>query len=121
MGTAQVRPCLPTSILPCCNKAVKNLFATYFVSLLVTNFSDDQRAVGREPTLLLSRHDIRQAARSRAAIAFLEHDPEKWTPVFRKDHAQTNEPVLCAAAFSFRGAFESCLQHRDRQMLKQRR
>jgi hypothetical protein len=21
--------------------------------------------------------------------AFLEHDPEKWEPVFRKDHAQT--------------------------------
>jgi hypothetical protein len=21
--------------------------------------------------------------------AALEHDPEKWTPVFRKDHAQT--------------------------------
>jgi len=21
--------------------------------------------------------------------AILEHDPEKWTPVFRKDHAQT--------------------------------
>jgi hypothetical protein len=25
-----------------------------------------------------------------SAIALmLEHDPEKWTPVFRKDHAQT--------------------------------
>jgi len=22
-------------------------------------------------------------------MGFLEHDPEKWTPVFRKDHAQT--------------------------------
>jgi hypothetical protein len=24
-----------------------------------------------------------------AAVGFLEHDPEKWIPVFRKDHAQT--------------------------------
>ncbi len=23
------------------------------------------------------------------ALKTLEHDPEKWTPVFRKDHAQT--------------------------------
>jgi hypothetical protein len=23
------------------------------------------------------------------APSLLEHDPEKWTPVFRKDHAQT--------------------------------
>jgi hypothetical protein len=23
--------------------------------------------------------------------AMLEHDPEKWIPVFRKDHAQTRE------------------------------
>jgi hypothetical protein len=23
------------------------------------------------------------------AYRLLEHDPEKWTPVFRKDHAQT--------------------------------
>jgi hypothetical protein len=22
-------------------------------------------------------------------VAALNHDPEKWTPVFRKDHAQT--------------------------------
>jgi hypothetical protein len=22
-------------------------------------------------------------------VATLEHDPEKWKPVFRKDHAQT--------------------------------
>jgi len=22
-------------------------------------------------------------------VAALEHDPEKWVPVFRKDHAQT--------------------------------
>jgi hypothetical protein len=22
-------------------------------------------------------------------VAALEHDPEKWIPVFRKDHAQT--------------------------------
>jgi hypothetical protein len=26
-----------------------------------------------------------------ARFASLEHDPEKWTPVFRKDHAQTKE------------------------------
>jgi hypothetical protein len=25
----------------------------------------------------------------RTDLAILEHDPEKWKPVFRKDHAQT--------------------------------
>jgi len=23
------------------------------------------------------------------SVALIEHDPEKWIPVFRKDHAQT--------------------------------
>jgi protein ImuA len=27
-----------------------------------------------------------------------EHDPEKWTPVFGKDHAPTNKPVLLVAS-----------------------
>jgi hypothetical protein len=26
-----------------------------------------------------------------AGVSSLEHDPEKWTPVFRKDHAQTKD------------------------------
>jgi hypothetical protein len=26
---------------------------------------------------------------ARAGLASLEHDPEKWKPVFGKDHAQT--------------------------------
>jgi hypothetical protein len=30
-------------------------------------------------------------ARSDVAVAALEHDPEKWTPVFRKDHAPTKK------------------------------
>jgi hypothetical protein len=25
------------------------------------------------------------------AVVFLEHDPEKWEPVFRTDHAQTKQ------------------------------
>src|SRR6516165_3756643 len=32
----------------------------------------------------------------------LEHDPEKWKPVFRKDHAQTNDQPL--NAFAWRAA-----------------
>jgi hypothetical protein len=28
---------------------------------------------------------------------FLKHDPEKWTPVFRKDHAQTQKGQGVAA------------------------
>ena len=36
------------------------------------------RATGRSPS-----------AASSLAAASLEHDPEKWNPVFRKDHAQT--------------------------------
>jgi hypothetical protein len=31
---------------------------------------------------------------SRDAAQRLEHDPEKWKPVFRKDHAQTQNPDL---------------------------
>src|SRR5580700_11003771 len=30
-------------------------------------------------------------ARSDVAVLALEHDPEKWTPVFRKDHAPTKK------------------------------
>jgi hypothetical protein len=30
-------------------------------------------------------------ARSDVAVAALEHDPEKWMPVFRKDHAPTKK------------------------------
>jgi hypothetical protein len=39
----------------------------------------------------LSRHDIRQAARPSipGGLYFFEHDPEKWEPVFRKEHAPT--------------------------------
>jgi predicted component of type VI protein secretion system len=29
-----------------------------------------------------------------ASDASLEHDPEKWIPVFRKDHAQTGDPEM---------------------------
>jgi hypothetical protein len=28
---------------------------------------------------------------SRGGRSALEHDPEKWEPVFRKDHAQTKD------------------------------
>jgi hypothetical protein len=31
------------------------------------------------------------------AVLFLEHDPEKWEPVFRKDHAQTKTGSLADA------------------------
>jgi hypothetical protein len=32
---------------------------------------------------------MRTAGRRRRRPAVPEHDPEKWKPVFRKDHAQT--------------------------------
>jgi hypothetical protein len=32
---------------------------------------------------------MRTAGRRRRRAAVPEHDPEKWKPVFRKDHAQT--------------------------------
>jgi hypothetical protein len=28
---------------------------------------------------------------AQACMPVLEHDPEKWKPVFRKDHAQTKD------------------------------
>jgi hypothetical protein len=31
------------------------------------------------------------------AVLFLEHDPEKWEPVFRKGHAQTKTGSLADA------------------------
>jgi hypothetical protein len=31
------------------------------------------------------------------AVLFLEHDPEKWEPVFRKGHAQTKQGWLADA------------------------
>src|SRR6516165_3445220 len=34
-----------------------------------------------------------------ARFSLLEHDPEKWKPVFRKDHAQLNRS-LCYAAWA---------------------
>ena len=37
------------------------------------------REIDREP----------QTDHKRADLAPLQHDPEKWNPVFRKDHAQT--------------------------------
>jgi hypothetical protein len=46
--------------------------------------------------VLLRRVPVKVALRSREwpgfcpAIGVLEHDPEKWMPVFRKDHAPTN-------------------------------
>jgi len=40
-------------------------------------------------TIQYSR-DIEIKSRSRGVLDTpLEHDPEKWVPVFRKDHAQT--------------------------------
>jgi hypothetical protein len=38
--------------------------------------------------LSLRRHDPDQVQRVTAVVS-LEHDPEKWIPVFGKDHAQT--------------------------------
>jgi hypothetical protein len=41
---------------------------------------------------LAERQEKRQHSRqfeSHPGIPALEHDPEKWKPVFRKDHAQT--------------------------------
>src|SRR5436309_15941472 len=38
--------------------------------------------------LSLRRHDPDQVQRVTAAVS-LEHDPEKWIPVFGTDHAQT--------------------------------
>jgi hypothetical protein len=35
-------------------------------------------------------HHRRDGGGDQAERAGLEHDPEKWEPVFRKDHAQTS-------------------------------
>jgi hypothetical protein len=33
--------------------------------------------------------------------ACIEHDPEKWAPVFRTDHAQTKRPSLAGSSAPF--------------------
>jgi hypothetical protein len=58
----------------------------------------------------------------------LEHDPEKWKPVFRKDHAQTKDGVRawvnfvesgsgvdCAAARRLHGHFGGCPSPKNRK------
>jgi len=37
----------------------------------------------------IASDDIKMAVFMVSSGAFLQHDPEKWTAVFRKDHAQT--------------------------------
>src|SRR5713101_7620060 len=53
------------------------------------------RAVSRpradDRGVLLQPARRRFARHRRSAAEDVEHDPEKWEPVFRKDHAQTNE------------------------------
>jgi hypothetical protein len=44
--------------------------------------------VGLAALILLKLRGARQNVNARCRNA-LEHDPEKWKPVFRKDHAQT--------------------------------
>src|SRR5882757_2803365 len=41
--------------------------------------------------VLSNRVDICRSVTRTQAAAQLEHDPEKWMPVFRKDHAQNKE------------------------------
>jgi hypothetical protein len=50
----------------------------------------DRRLVGRD------RNKVQALRKTGAPFSFLrivclEHDPEKWVPVFRKDHAQIKE------------------------------
>jgi len=63
------------------------------LSLLVTNSPEyPTLRGGREPTSLVwvgTTSARPPGRRSRAAFIFSEHDPEKWEPVFRKDHAPT--------------------------------
>ncbi len=62
-----------------------------------------------------ARFAILRRARVRRGNAVLEHDPEKWIPVFGKDHAQIKKPLArfqekarwrlrLPAALSFGGA-----------------
>jgi hypothetical protein len=60
------------------------------------------RSAEREPHPLMRRLDYCACRRS-ACLLFVEHDPEKRTPVFRKDHAHlrcqsTIEPKAGATA-----------------------
>src|SRR5258705_6835826 len=46
---------------------------------------------------------------------FLEHDPEKWEPVFRKDHAQTKDRAVTSRTLSRAGPPREVIrQHIDR-------
>jgi hypothetical protein len=45
-----------------------------------------KQKAGSDPGLFFFRHCERLQA---VKPVELEHDPEKWAPVFRKDHAQT--------------------------------
>jgi hypothetical protein len=37
---------------------------------------------------------VRFNGRGHFVAGWLEHDPEKWKPVFRKDHAQTKDEIM---------------------------
>jgi hypothetical protein len=39
--------------------------------------------------MIISRQVRRRGDYANAGVRFLEHDPEKWKPVFGQDHAQT--------------------------------
>ena len=40
-------------------------------------------------------------------LLLLEHDPEKWNPVFRKDHARIKDAFEVSGVIAFRTAAES--------------
>ena len=56
--------------------------------------SPDQTALRAEnATCRVNGQKMDKPARKQVADD-LEHDPEKWMPVFRKDHAQTLRPPI---------------------------
>jgi hypothetical protein len=46
------------------------------------------------------------AARFAACVPPLEHDPEKWIPVFGKDHAPMQNPRRSTVVFGYDGEAE---------------
>src|SRR5713101_5347908 len=97
----------------CCRAAiVKNFFAAYFVSVLVTNSTEDQTLRGRrEPTSHGSRHDIRQAVRPSipgGLLFFKRASPSTFVPASRRPRIWPSTRRRADAGTEPRGALPSC-------------
>src|SRR5216683_5105606 len=96
----------------CCRAAiVKNFFAAYFVSVLVTNSTEDQTLRGRrEPTSHGSRHDIRQAVRPSipgGLLFFKRASPSTFVPASRRPRIWPSTRRRADAGTEPRGALPS--------------